>query len=391
MVIVDVTNASQDLANSGVMRVARRLSFYLQEIREWDLVFVKWDRNRNSYNLLNSNQAHILSSNAGPMSVVIQQMGDQQYGGKVCRLVQESRLSKKSQTVLIMPEVVLDGTMSDRIDWCKGLDVKSLVIFHDLIPISNPDLVSQSVRQQFSTYVDAVVRSDHIVSDSSNSLQCLIEARQSDTLRIDLASSVVWLPAQFSDLPRRSCQLPDQENIVLLCVCTIEPRKNHLSLIEAFRALRSRRPELPICLNLVGNSYAGAEELLQTVKSHAMQDSKIHYLGVLSDQELAEHYMSCAFTVYPSLIEGFGIPIVESLWMGKPCLCHNEGVMSELADKGGCIKVDMRNSSELSCLIEKLVDDPEFYRALTLQISHRSLTDWTDYSDQLRTVIDGVF
>jgi len=54
------------------------------------------------------------------------------------------------------------------------------------------------------------------------------------------------------------------------------------------------------------------------------------------------------FTVYPSLMEGFGIPILESLWHGKPCVCGGNGALGEVARGGGCLIVD-QTSEDCDC------------------------------------------
>ncbi len=117
----------------------------------------------------------------------------------------------------------------------------------------------------------------------------------------------------------------------MLCVSTIELRKNHRALIEAFRLLRMRRPDLDIRLTLVGNRHAGFQDLADWIVGVTEEEPRIIWRGMLPDTELVSLYRDSAFTIYPSLAEGFGLPVLESLWMAKPCICHNAGVMAELA------------------------------------------------------------
>ena len=49
-------------------------------------------------------------------------------------------------------------------------------------------------------------------------------------------------------------------------------------------------------------------------------------------------YRECAFAAFPSVEEGYGLPIIESLWFGKPCLCAGFGSMAEIAEAGGCLR-----------------------------------------------------
>ena len=66
----------------------------------------------------------------------------------------------------------------------------------------------------------------------------------------------------------------------------------------------------------------------------------------------------CHFTVYPSLAEGFGLPIIES---GKPCICSNLGAIGEISTKGGCLTVDSPTPTNLTCSMAKLLKDDSLY------------------------------
>ena len=67
---------------------------------------------------------------------------------------------------------------------------------------------------------------------------------------------------------------------------------------------------------------------------------------------------------FKNVPEGFGLPIMESLWHGKPCLCAGFGAMGEIAEGGGCLTVDVRFSAEIFDGIRRLVFDRELRRRL---------------------------
>ncbi len=175
-----------------------------------------------------------------------------------------------------------------------------------------------------------------------------------------------------------------------MCVSTLEPRKNHLRLLNAFETVRKNRPELPVRLVLVGNRYAGAPEITEQVQSATRRDERIEWHGILDDFRLAEEYGRASFTVYPSLVEGFGLPILESIWMGRPCVTHCDGVMHELASGGGCMTVDMTNTEELARGLERMASDRNLLAELSDQAKRRHVTTWEEYGEQVATRLMGL-
>jgi glycosyltransferase involved in cell wall biosynthesis len=383
-VFVDVTNSSVDPGNSGVIRVTRRLCAHLADRNDIDLAFVAWSREQSTYTLLSPAQQPFLSSNAGPYDWLGGCAAFFQNGASPEDLLRGSDPRCSLQPILFFPEVMLDGNCDARMAWARARGFRTACIFYDMLPISAPEHVSYSVKSAFPAYVDLVRRTDAIWAISKFSLKQL--ERYCETLPGHALSNraAVWLPGQFGNFPRTvSHSSTSSETINILCVSTFEPRKNHMTLIEAFNALRARRPDLPISLRLVGNRYAGAESLFEKIQQASNLDKKIVLLGNITDSLLAPEYERAAFTVYPSLIEGFGLPVLESLWMGSPCICNAAGVMSELAGGGGCLTVDMRSSTELSDAIERLATDRDFLVSLKREAMTRQIPTWKTYSDQI--------
>ena len=81
------------------------------------------------------------------------------------------------------------------------------------------------------------------------------------------------------------------------------------------------------------------------------------WTGPLSDKELCDAYRNCTFTVYPSLYEGFGIPVLESLSFGKPCICSNRGALLESAKGGGCLILKDPDAKNIAEAMSRLLND----------------------------------
>jgi glycosyltransferase involved in cell wall biosynthesis len=389
LVLMDVSNSARDPANSGVVRVTRRLGAELQKLGEIDLAFVAWDPARHEYALLSPANLAFLSSNAGPMDWLGPAARTADQHASVDTLLQARDPRCAAPPVLFIPEVILDGTAGQRVEWARRHGLASACVFHDMLPIVHPDLVDPAIARVFPAYVDALRGVDAMWSNSGFSLSEFTRYNLDLGAPMEGAHEVVWLPGQFSDQPRSAAE-PDPAAIEILCVSTVEPRKNHRTLVEAFLRLAGQRPDLPLKLVLVGNSYASSADLAKWLKGVVAEHSSIEWRGIISDAALAEHYRRTTFTVYPSLAEGFGLPIMESLWMGVPCLCHSGGVMAEQAAGGGCMTVDMSDVIALADAMEMMASDGALRAALARQAARRQIDTWRDYAGHISERLQSV-
>jgi glycosyltransferase involved in cell wall biosynthesis len=389
LVLMDVSNSARDPANSGVVRVTRRLGAEIQRSDKIDLAFVAWDPTRQEYVLLPPACHAFLSSNAGPKDWLSFAARAADAGASAATLLRSLDPRCAAAPVLFIPEVVLDGTAAQRVEWAKRHGLASASLFHDMLPVYHAHLVDPAISREFPSYVEALRHVDAMWSNSGFSLGEFTRYNVDLGAPMEGQYEVVWLPGQFSDQPRTT-SAPSSAEIEILCVSTVEPRKNHRTLVEAFLCLVEQRPDLPLKLILVGNSYAGSGDLAAWLKGVVAKHSTIEWRGVISDAALADQYRRSAFTVYPSLAEGFGLPIMESLWMGVPCLCHSDGVMAELAAPGGCMTVDMADVIQVREALEMMASDAVLRAALARQAARRQIDTWQDYasniSDRLQTV-----
>ena len=169
----------------------------------------------------------------------------------------------------------------------------------------------------------------------------------------------------------------------LLCVSTLEPRKNHAALLAAYEQAAVRRPDLRLELDLVGASYAGSQDIVDAVRATAARRPGLRWHEQVEYPRLQELYARSDFTVYPSLLEGFGLPVIESLWQGRPCVCADFGVMAENAAGGGCLTVDVRDPGALAGAILALAESADLRGRLTADAVARPLKTWGEYAKEV--------
>ena len=382
IVIVDVTNASLDPANPGVIRVARRLSAELQRHPHLEVVFAGWQNG--DYVFLNTRRRQLLEGFGGPKDG-LGLLASCGYPFSLREFVAAADMARARQPILLITEVILDGQTSARVQWAKQLGFRVAAILFDLIPVLHPELCGANVSQHFPSYLETLFEIDAVWSISSATLVNFNTYAQHAARVISARSEVIHLPGQLAGHARQngSGSEIDSTEIRILCVSTLEPRKNHLRLVKAYQNLRQRHPELPLRLVLVGNRYSSAPEIADAVKTASQKDSSIEWSGIIDDSRLKEEFERAAFTVYPSLVEGYGLPILESIWMGRPCLTHNSGVMRELAEGGGCLTTDMNDVNQLTVDIERLATDRELRDRLHSEAIRRPVMTWEEYGSEI--------
>ena len=118
----------------------------------------------------------------------------------------------------------------------------------------------------------------------------------------------------------------------VLYVSTVEARKNHYVVYRAWaRAVASGRIDPKrFALVFAGQKGWGVDDLIEQIKCDPSSSSSIVLLDELDDKKITDLYENCEFTVFPSLDEGYGLPVAESLSLGRACLSSNAGALPEI-------------------------------------------------------------
>jgi glycosyltransferase involved in cell wall biosynthesis len=140
-----------------------------------------------------------------------------------------------------------------------------------------------------------------------------------------------------------------------LAVGSLQPRKNLVRLVEAFAQVRLSHPD--VRLVIVGPRGFKASSLQETIVSHGLVDA-VQLLGYVSDDELAALYNAAIALVYPSVYEGFGLPVVEAMACGRPVIAANTSSLPEVAGDAALL-VDPFDVSALSAAMERVLANPE--------------------------------
>lgn len=252
---------------------------------------------------------------------------------------------------------------------CKAQhEVKVAVLVHDLVPLLWPEWCRPGLPSVFKRWYSAVLPECDVIFTNS-------EATRQDVLnyavrqKLDLTIPVVTVPmgSGFVTLPP---QRPDPaiKTIVdglgpyILCVGTLEARKNHAVLFRTWGRLLQERPASAVPkLVFAGCQGWLVDDLVQQIRNSAFLDGHLVWIDAPSDALVAALYQNCLFTVFPSFYEGWGLPVTESLAWGKACLISDRSSLPE-AGAGLAESFDPDNGSDLLERIKSLLDAPEKLR-----------------------------
>lgn len=159
----------------------------------------------------------------------------------------------------------------------------------------------------------------------------------------------------------------------ILCVSTLEPRKNIEGLILAYKRLKDIINKPPSLL-IVGDKGWQYEEIFNMVNSLSLSNDVI-FTGYVSDEILPIIYNLALFLVYPSFYEGFGLPVVEAMACGLPVITSNTSSLKEIAS-GVAEMVDPNNYMDMAALMKKMI----LSNKLRESLSHKSLTYIRNFS-----------
>jgi glycosyltransferase involved in cell wall biosynthesis len=283
-----------------------------------------------------------------------------------------------------------DNNFIAKLQQWQGQGARLAPIIHDIGPMVAPQFSGHST-ESLGAYCRAIVPiADLTLAVSQNTKKDLtqwLKDQQLTPKRIE----VFRLGEDFSfSKPRRPAdpafvQSGLKGDDYIMCVGTVELKKNHLLLYYAYKLAQQRGIELPKLL-IVGRRGWKTETTLELIAEDPATANEIIGLHDISDEELTWLYDHCLFTVLPSFYEGWGIPIAESVAHGVPCACSNTSSMVEIAED--CV-VHFSPYSTEECLaaLQQLLDN-KTRAALQKRAKAYKQTTWDDSYQQVTMYLE---
>jgi glycosyltransferase involved in cell wall biosynthesis len=262
--------------------------------------------------------------------------------------------------------------------------IRPVILVHDVIPLlklgERPPVPAAIFRQWLDEAAD--LTQDFLTYSVATRNDLLKYFKASG--RTSPNAEVVPLAHELTVNQRTALSRPVRELIrsrYALFVGPTHGRKNALRLLEAWRIVLSRLgPELTPILAITDGTGAGRIKAshIRPIESH------VRLLDRPGDFELSVLYRRAAFTVFPSLYEGWGLPVGESLWHGTPCITSNLSAMPEV---GGtlCDYVDPLSVESIAKAVQRLASDERYRNQCAQLIQASKFRRWNDFAEGVLT------
>jgi glycosyltransferase involved in cell wall biosynthesis len=237
--------------------------------------------------------------------------------------------------------------------------VPLVVSVHDVSYLEHPQYFTRFRSLQLRLTVQRTLkRAARVLTPSEYSRRAILKHYRISEEKVVVVPNAV--ASQFRAIEREVAGAAIQRKFginrpFVLTVGDLQPRKNHLGLLQAFEDVLRAEPKLPHDLVFVGKETWYSPELHRAVDRSALRD-RVHFTGFVEDADLVQFYGACDLFVFPSFYEGFGLPILEAMACGRAVACSRLTAMPEVANAAG-ILFDPGSKKEIArAMLDVLVD-----------------------------------
>ena len=276
------------------------------------------------------------------------------------------------------PDVVIETAHFGPFNLPKN--IKRITIIHDLSPIKFPKFhpfLSRFLQRFFLPGI--IKRADLLISNSKNTsldLKTIYPESKGKIVQIYLGKEDFFKPKPAEDIFNRY----QIKKPFFLNIGTIEPRKNLITLLNAFTLFKQAHKS-KVQLVIAGSKGWKNHSFFQKLKSHPYRE-EIKLLGYVDRIDLPALYSNAAAFIYPSFYEGFGLPVLEAMACGAPCIVSNS---SSLPEVGGdaVLYFDPHHASELKDQMLLVHHNKALQNSLKeIAITQASRFSWEKYAEK---------
>lgn len=235
---------------------------------------------------------------------------------------------------------------------------KIVVTLHDLLPFSHPQWFPTIMGIRLRKWLKASVQvADHLIASSEYTKKEILNYLKLSETNV----TVVYLGKKT---PSNLAKDSQTEMPFLLTVGTLEPRKNLVAVLEAYKLVKQRIAFVPKLLIVGGKGWS--ETKLQTLITEFGLKDQVELRGFVPDETLFVLYQQAKVFIYPSLAEGFGFPPLEAMACGCPVITSNAASLPEVVGNAG-LMVDPKNIQQLAMMIQRVLEDKNLAQELRQQ------------------------
>ena len=375
--LVDVHHTATAGFATGIQRVTREVTRRWYDAHEPTLV--GWHQDLSGMRLLTSDESRRA-----------------RWGGPEAEVPTGDPLVVPWRCRYILPELAAEVVRAGHLQTMAQYSGTSLrMIGYDLVPMTTAETSHEGMVPGFARNLAAARYAEVIVPISKGAAleyrgwRAMLAGAGLAGPRIE----PVVLPAEAQPETEQSVRLARSRIPVgtlpaVLVVGSHEPRKNHLAVLHAAELLWREGRQFSLCF-IGGNSW-NSESFTRTLEDLQTVGRPVEALLAADDDLLWGAYRVARFTVFPSLNEGFGLPVAESLACGTPVITSGFGSMKEIADDGGgAVLVDPRDDRSLTDGMRALLVDDDLLTELRRQARSRPARTWDTHAEQTWYALTG--
>lgn len=379
-IYIDVTNLTRVKFLTGIQRVVRNVSVELNKMTTGRICYLSYEDDVRGFKELDSDK----------FIGFIQGKGVEQkdlYTGKII-----NPKNMNPGDIFFDLDAVWNNTYkrSVLLPDLKRYGVKISVYVYDIIPITHPQYTHSNTRFNFMNYIGAYLQyADAIIVSAKSTLDAIYEL--CDKLGLPhVPGYVSWLGSDFSGVAKAKEDAIPKEVIeaanskYILNIGTIEPRKNHTLLLDAFE---QGLFDKDVKLIFAGKIGWNVEKLAKRIEEHPEKDKRFYHFIGLSDEAIEYLYTHAFMVAFPTFIEGFGLPIVESLERGTPVLASDVPVLREVG-RDYCEYFDPHDPKAFIDVVSKLIENKDEYERLREKAAGFVSFTWKETAEKILEALD---
>lgn len=367
--LVDIDHTAGVQFSTGIQRVVR------ETVARWmarqDVTLVAWTDDRSALRALASDESAAI------------------------RTTRASRARARRRTVVIvpwrsrylLPELNVEERSLARVDALARFSGNATgAIVYDCSPITSSETASEGISARFASYLAALRHMDALAAISRSAAgefqgwRTMISSTGIAGPRIaSVPLPIEGRPVTDGESEAVGGLVPDDGLPLLLCVGSHEPRKNHLAVLHAAELLWRRGLRFRL-LFIGGNGWKGERFSLRLDELIAA-GRPVSSAAAVPDDALWGTYRHAAAVLFPSVNEGYGLPVAEAIAAGTPVVTSDFGSMREAAPLGGAIFVDPRDDISIATAMAAILDDTALILRLRGEAARTPQRSWDDYSE----------
>jgi glycosyltransferase involved in cell wall biosynthesis len=378
-VLVDMEHTARTALATGIQRVARETA--RRWVRDHEVILVGWTGDQRCLRPLDEQER--VTALTGERGTAIVGLGN------------DAGVLVPWESTYVLPELSPERDRNERIAaLAQFARCRTGVIGFDCVPITSAETTAMGVSEAFAHNLAAVRHLDRI---STISEAAAVEYRGWRSMLASVGQEgpdilVDLLPAEApgttdQDLAEARAQLTVADVPMMLCVGSHEPRKNHLALLHAAELLW--RDGVMFNLVLVGGRSWNDWRFRDALAAARSRNRPVEAVTTVTDRLLWAAYRLAHGVVFPSLNEGYGLPVAEALACGTPVVTSGYGSMAEIAADGGALLVDPRDDRSIAEAMRRLLTEPGEHARLSAEARARPSSTWDDYARRVwSTLVD---